>query len=93
MHIGTDEELQERLSNFGQNIEKEKIARNRREVERQDLEDELAKTRRSHVELINEHGELAAEAKVLIQFAFALRFLTRSLGTRPSHLRTRRTHP
>ncbi|KAG1899589.1 uncharacterized protein F5891DRAFT_1189393 [Suillus fuscotomentosus] len=60
---GTDEELQERLSNFGQNIEKEKIARNRREVERQDLEDELAKTRRSHVELINEHGELAAEAK------------------------------
>ncbi|KAG2030192.1 P-loop containing nucleoside triphosphate hydrolase protein [Suillus americanus] len=60
---GTDEELQERLSNFGQNIEKEKIARNRHEVERQDLEDELAKTRRSHVELINEHGELAAEAK------------------------------
>lgn len=60
---GSDEELQERLSNFGQNIEKEKVARNRREVERQDLEDELAKTRRSHVELINEHGELAAEAK------------------------------
>lgn len=60
---GTDEELQERLSNFGQNIEKEKVARNRREVERQDLEDELAKARRSHVELINEHGELAAEAK------------------------------
>ncbi|KAG2126539.1 P-loop containing nucleoside triphosphate hydrolase protein [Suillus clintonianus] len=60
---GTDEELQERLRNFDQNIEKEKIARNRREVERQDLEDELAKTRRSHVELINEHGELAAEAK------------------------------
>ncbi|KAG1766114.1 P-loop containing nucleoside triphosphate hydrolase protein [Suillus placidus] len=63
VHIGTDEELQERLSNFGQNIEKEKIARNRYEVERQDLEDELAKARRSHVELINEHGELAAEAK------------------------------
>ncbi|KAG0697633.1 P-loop containing nucleoside triphosphate hydrolase protein [Suillus ampliporus] len=60
---GTDEELQERLRNFDQNIEKEKIARNRREVERQDLEDELAKTRRLHVELINEHGELAAEAK------------------------------
>lgn len=60
---GTDEEIQERLRNFGQNVEKEKIARNRREVERQDLEDELAKTRRSHVELINEHGELAAEAK------------------------------
>ncbi|KAG1844659.1 P-loop containing nucleoside triphosphate hydrolase protein [Suillus subalutaceus] len=60
---GTDEELQERLSNFSQNIEKEKITRNRHEVERQDLEDELAKTRRSHVELINEHGELAAEAK------------------------------
>ncbi|KAG2749419.1 hypothetical protein P692DRAFT_20469301 [Suillus brevipes Sb2] len=60
---GSDEELQERLSNFGQNVEKEKVARNRREVERQDMEDELAKTRRSHVELINEHGELAAEAK------------------------------
>jgi DNA repair protein RAD50 len=42
------------------------VARNRREVERQDMEDELAKTRRSHVEHINEHGELAAEAKVLI---------------------------
>ncbi|KAG1739598.1 hypothetical protein EDB19DRAFT_1828817 [Suillus lakei] len=46
-----------------QEVGGEKIARNRREVERQDLEDELAKTRRSHVELINEHGELAAEAK------------------------------
>lgn len=66
MDIGTDEELQGRLRNFDQNIEKEKVARNRREVERQDLEDELAKMRRSHVELINEHGELAAEAKVLM---------------------------
>ena len=68
VHIGSDEELQERLSNFAQNVEKDKVARNRREVERQDMEDELAKTRRSHVELINEHGELAAEAKVLIWF-------------------------
>jgi DNA repair protein RAD50 len=72
VHIGTDEELQERLRNFDQNIEKEKMARNRRDVERQDLEDELAKTRRSHVELINEHGELAAEAKVPIQLSCVL---------------------
>jgi DNA repair protein RAD50 len=69
VHTGTEEELQERSRNFDRDIEKEKIARNRREVERQDLEDELAKTRRSHVELINEHGELAAEAKVLLQFS------------------------
>ncbi|KAG6379376.1 P-loop containing nucleoside triphosphate hydrolase protein [Boletus reticuloceps] len=60
---GSDEELQSRLRNFDENIAKQKQNRRRCESERQDLEDELAKARRTHVELVNEHGELAAEAK------------------------------
>lgn len=61
---GSDEELQSRLRNFDENIAKQKQNRRRHESERQDFEDELAKARRTHVELVNEHGELAAEAKV-----------------------------
>ncbi|KAG8214897.1 hypothetical protein J3R82DRAFT_10069 [Butyriboletus roseoflavus] len=60
---GSDEELQSRLRNFDENIAKQKQNRRRQESERQDLEDELMKARRTHVELVNEHGELAAEAK------------------------------
>ncbi|KAG9308463.1 P-loop containing nucleoside triphosphate hydrolase protein [Chiua virens] len=60
---GSDEELQSRLRNFDENIAKQKQNRRRHESERQDFEDELARARRTHVELINEHGELAAEAK------------------------------
>ncbi|KAF8552026.1 hypothetical protein OG21DRAFT_1486552 [Imleria badia] len=60
---GSDEELQSRLRNFDENITKLKQNRRRHESERQDFEDELAKARRRHVELVNEHGELAAEAK------------------------------
>ncbi|KAH7885017.1 ALG6, ALG8 glycosyltransferase family-domain-containing protein [Phlebopus sp. FC_14] len=60
---GSDEELQTRLRNFDENIAQQKQKRRRQESERQDLEDELAKARRTHVELVNEHGELAAEAK------------------------------
>ncbi|KAH7924955.1 hypothetical protein BV22DRAFT_469854 [Leucogyrophana mollusca] len=60
---GTDEELQARLRNFDENVLQQKQKRKRQESERQDLEDELAKARKSHVELVNEHGELAAEAK------------------------------
>ena len=60
---GSEEELQSRLRNFDENIAKQKQNRRRHESERQDFEDELAKARRTHVELVNEHGELAAEAK------------------------------
>ncbi|KAF8836218.1 hypothetical protein BDN67DRAFT_974411 [Paxillus ammoniavirescens] len=60
---GSDEELQARLQNFDENISQQKRNRRRQESERQDLEDELAKARRTHVELVNEQGELAAEAK------------------------------
>ncbi|KAH0832358.1 P-loop containing nucleoside triphosphate hydrolase protein [Lanmaoa asiatica] len=59
----SDEELQSRLRNFDENIVKQKQNRRRHESERQNLEDELMKARRTHVELVNEHGELAAEAK------------------------------
>lgn len=62
--IGSDEELQSRLRNFDENIAKQKQDRRRHETERQDLEDELSRARRTHVTLINDHGELAAEAKV-----------------------------
>jgi hypothetical protein len=61
--LGSDEELQARLQNFDENISQQKKNRRRQESERQDLEDELAKARRTHVELVNEQGELAAEAK------------------------------
>ncbi|KAI9566180.1 P-loop containing nucleoside triphosphate hydrolase protein [Boletus coccyginus] len=54
---GSDEELQSRLRNFDENIAKQKQNRRRHESERQDFEDELTKARRTHVELVNEHGE------------------------------------
>lgn len=60
---GSDDQLQNRLHNFDENIAQLKQKRRRHEGERQDFEDELAKTRRMHVELVNEQGELAAEAK------------------------------
>ncbi|KAG9312670.1 hypothetical protein JVU11DRAFT_7086 [Chiua virens] len=60
---GSDEEPQSRLRNFDENIAKQKHNRRQHESERQDFEDELARARRTHVEFINEHGELAAEAK------------------------------
>lgn len=67
--IGSDEELQSRLRNFDENISKQKRNRSRHESERQDLEEELTKARRTHVELVNEHGELAAEAKARIHLS------------------------
>lgn len=63
LRIGSNEELQSRLRNFDENIAKQKQNRGRHESERQNLEDELTKARRTHVELVNEHGELVAEAK------------------------------
>lgn len=64
LEIGSDDELQSRLRNFDENITKQKQDRRRHEAERQDFEDELTRARRTHVGLVNEHGELAAEAKV-----------------------------
>lgn len=60
---GSDEELLSRLRNFDANIVQQKQRRRRQEMERQDLEDELGRARKSHVDLVNEQGELAAEAK------------------------------
>lgn len=60
---GSDDELQNRLHNFDENIAQLKQKRSRREEERQDLEGGLTKARKTHVELVNEQGELAAEAK------------------------------
>lgn len=66
---GSDEELQRRLRNFDETIAQCKQKRRRLEAEREDLEDELIRARKTHVELVNEHGELAAEAKVRTRFS------------------------
>ena len=61
---GPNDELQSRLRNFDENIVKQKQGRRHHESQRQNLEDQLSKARRTHVALVNEHGELAGEAKV-----------------------------
>lgn len=86
---GSDEELLSRLRNFDDNIAQQKQRRRRQEVERQDLEDELARARKSHVDLVNEQGELAAEAKVLtigLSYHSARHSSTHSHTTRPTNV-------
>jgi len=85
---GSDEELLSRLRNFDANIIQQKQRRRRQEMERQDLEDELGRARKSHVDLVNEQGELAAEAKVLIyglSYHLARHSYTHSHTTRPTN--------
>ncbi|KII86927.1 hypothetical protein PLICRDRAFT_665598 [Plicaturopsis crispa FD-325 SS-3] len=60
---GTDAELQERLRNFDEHVRLQKQKKGKEESTWQDLEDELTAARKAHVELVNEQGELAAEAK------------------------------
>lgn len=53
-----------RLKNFDEHIARQKQKRRAEQSKQQDLEDELAVTRKTHVDLINEQGQLQAEAKV-----------------------------
>ncbi|KAI0322043.1 AAA domain-containing protein [Amylostereum chailletii] len=59
----TDDELQQRLTNFNEHIAKQKRLLREHEAKEEDADAELISARRRHVELINEHGQLAAEAK------------------------------
>jgi hypothetical protein len=52
------------LQNFDKHISDQKQKRRSEEFKQQDREDELARARKTHVELISQHGELQAEAKV-----------------------------
>ncbi|CAL1713176.1 unnamed protein product [Somion occarium] len=55
---GTDEELSERLRNFDEHIAKQKQKKMTEDARLQDLEDELAQIRKSHVALTTEQGKL-----------------------------------
>jgi len=55
----------QRLANFGKFIAERKEKRRSETGNLQDLEDELAGVRRSHMEVVNEHGSLKAEEKVI----------------------------
>ncbi|KAF7987104.1 hypothetical protein HWV62_291 [Athelia sp. TMB] len=60
---GTDDELAARLRNFDRHISEQKQVRKTRESKKEDLEEELARARKSHVEANNHLGELQHEAK------------------------------
>ena len=55
----------QRLNNFDKHIADRKEKRRSEAGNLQDLEDELAGVRKSHMEAVNEHGSLKAEEKVI----------------------------
>jgi DNA repair protein RAD50 len=69
-HLGfldTDSQLADRMANFDQHISQRKQDRRQEDSKRQDIEDELIAARKAHVDLVNVHGQLEAEAKVYIE--------------------------
>lgn len=52
------------MNNFGEHVAQQKEKKRREDAKKQDIEEELANARKRHTELVNEHGELSAEAKV-----------------------------
>jgi len=58
------------MTNFDQHISQRKQARRQADSKRQDVEDELTAARKAHVDLVSEHGQLAAEAKVYIKGSY-----------------------
>lgn len=62
--LGTDEELEMRLQNFSQHISDQKQKKMKEQATRDDLEDEMARARKAHEELLTHHGQLQAEATV-----------------------------
>ena len=67
---GSEEELQKRLGNFDEHVKRQKERRKVQDDKRQDLANELATARKTHVELVTEQGELAGEAKVRLRCLF-----------------------
>ncbi|KAG5639217.1 hypothetical protein H0H81_005696 [Sphagnurus paluster] len=61
--VGTDEELNSRLSHFDDHINSQRQKRRLEDTRKQDLEDELASVRKQHTELVAQHGGLVAEAE------------------------------
>jgi DNA repair protein RAD50 len=59
----SDDALQARISNFHAHIAKQKRSKIEMEAKEQDVDGDLTSARRKHVELVNEQGQLAAEAK------------------------------
>jgi DNA repair protein RAD50 len=55
----------QRLNNFDKHIAERKEKRRSETGNLQDLEEELAGVRKSHMEAVNEHGSLKAEEKVI----------------------------
>jgi DNA repair protein RAD50 len=53
-----------RLQNFDEHIAEQRQKKRTEESRRQDLEDQLADSRKKHVEQVNAQGELVGEAKV-----------------------------
>lgn len=64
MNVGTDDDLAARLRNFDRHINDQKQVRKTEESKREDLEEDLSRSRKEHVELNNHLGELQHEAKV-----------------------------
>ena len=62
--IGTDEELQSRLTRFDDHINTRKQKRRQEDTRKQDIEDNLANVRERHTELVDQRGGLVAEAEV-----------------------------
>ena len=60
----------QRLNNFDKHIAERKEKRRSEAGNLQDLEDELAGARKSHMEAVNEHGSLKAEEKVIQRSVF-----------------------
>ncbi|KAI0917273.1 hypothetical protein AcW2_007450 [Taiwanofungus camphoratus] len=79
---GTDQELVNQLKNFDEHIARQKQKRRAEQSKQQDLEDELAVTRKTHVDLINEQGQLQAEAKAQEQLISDREEMIREIGAK-----------
>lgn len=62
--LGTDSELETRLRNFDQHISEQKQKKRKEQSTRDDLEEEIARARKSQEDLLTHHGQLQAEATV-----------------------------
>ncbi|KAF9643243.1 hypothetical protein BDM02DRAFT_1548809 [Thelephora ganbajun] len=84
LHVvsGTDEEVMQRLNNFDKHIAEQKEKRRSEASNLQDLEDELAGARKSHMGAVNEHGSLKAEEKAQSRRIEERETLIRSIGTK-----------
>lgn len=65
-YIDTDAELNERLQNFDEHVNKQKQKRRREGDRLQDVDDELAAARKEHVALTAEQGKLEERLQVCV---------------------------